>query len=109
MHAASLTLMPCPANVPEKERWIGLMCYFMWQAAAITQEHLVMFMWCKIFGREASGAWTQLVGYVWVTCSFWFALPVAADVLLKLRMGETLLFPWTLWGPLVERPFPWLV
>ncbi|KAK8157451.1 membrane bound O-acyl transferase family-domain-containing protein [Phyllosticta citrichinensis] len=106
MHAASLTLMPCPANVPERDRWVGLMCYFLWQAAAITLEDFVLFLWRKNFGVGSSGALTNIVGYIWVTCSFWFSLPMAADVLLKLRMGEVSPFPWTLWGPLVDRLFP---
>ncbi|OJD31014.1 toxin biosynthesis protein [Diplodia corticola] len=107
MHAASMTLMPCPASVSEWDRWSGLVFYFLWQAAAITFEDFVLFVWRSAFGGGGeSRTWKSVVGYVWVTCSFWFSLPMAADVMLKLRMGEVSPFPWTLWGPLVEMLFP---
>lgn len=104
MHAASMTLMPCPANVPEWDRWRGLLLYFIWQAAVITTEDFVIYFWRNVWGGgQEKRMWKRLVGYVWVTWSFWTSLPWAADVLLKLRMGETSPFPGTVWGPLVER------
>lgn len=104
MHAASMTLMPCPANVPEWDRWRGLLLYFIWQAAVITTEDFVIYFWRNVWGGgQEKRMWKRLVGYVWVTWSFWASLPWAADVLLKLRMGETSPFPGTVWGPLVER------
>ncbi|PSN66993.1 hypothetical protein BS50DRAFT_588029 [Corynespora cassiicola Philippines] len=104
MHAASMTLMPCPANVPEWHRWRGLLLYFMWQALAITTEDLVMYLWRTAFGGSGrSSTWKNVVGYMWVTWSFWTSLPWAADVLLKLRMGETSPFPGTVWGSFLDR------
>lgn len=70
----------------------------------IMLEDMVIFLWRSAFGTSTD-RWKSLVGYVWVVCSFWFSLPMAADVILKLRKGEVSLFAWTLWGPLLDRIF----
>ncbi|EMD58400.1 hypothetical protein COCSADRAFT_176603 [Bipolaris sorokiniana ND90Pr] len=104
MHAASMTLMPCPANIPEWHRWRGLLLYFLWQAAAITIEDFVIFTGQKLLGGiQTRKKWVHCLGYLWVTWSFWTSLAWAADVLLKLRMGETSPFPGTLWGPFLDQ------
>ncbi|CZT23687.1 uncharacterized protein RCC_09401 [Ramularia collo-cygni] len=103
MHAASLTLMPCPADVEEWARWRGLLAHFMWQAAAITFEDFVIYIWRRKVGSSAPPAAARVIGYVWVIWSFWTSLPMAADVLLKLRMGAESPFPVTFWGPFVQK------
>lgn len=63
------------------------MYYFVWQAFAITIEDLVQWLWKQAFGTWRS-KWFPIVGYFWVVFSFWFSLPWAGDVMMRVKMGE---------------------
>ncbi|KAI9829498.1 MAG: hypothetical protein M1819_006318 [Sarea resinae] len=40
-----------------------------------------------------SRPWTTYLGYFWVTAWFWFSIPFAGDLLLRLRLGDKDIFP----------------
>lgn len=86
-HALSILLMPCPKNITFYERTAGIMYYFLWQAAVITLEDFVQWLWKKAFGSPKGP--THIIGYLWVICSFYLSLPLAGDVMLRVKMGET--------------------
>lgn len=100
-HAASILLMPSPANVSFNERTAGIMYYFLWQAAVITLEDFLQWAWKRAFG-EPKGP-THVLGYLWVICSFWISLPWAGDVMLRVKMGEVAPLPTAWTAGLVER------
>lgn len=77
------------------------MYYFLWQAAAITFEDFVQWGWKRVF-RPPKGP-VHLIGYIWVICSFWFSLPWAGDVMMRVKMGEVSPFPFAISAPLVSR------
>lgn len=90
MHAQSMLLLPHPPNVTVWESTAGVMAFFLWQAAAITLEDFVQWLFKPyLVGRDASNSLIRkLVGYLWVTASFWMSLPWAADVMTRLRLTE---------------------
>ena len=102
-HSASLLLMPYPTNITFRQRTIGIMYYFLWQAVAITLEDMVQWAWRSVFGKvKANNRLANITGYVWVICSFWFSLPWAGDVMMRIKMGETSPFPFAITGRLMK-------
>lgn len=90
MHAQSMLLLPHPPNINFEERTWGVMKFFLWQAAAITFEDFVQWIWTKVAGkrenhRSRAKTW---IGYAWVVTSFWISLPWAADVMMRIRLTE---------------------
>jgi len=105
-HAASILLMPSPINITFRERTTGIMLFFLWQAAAVTTEDFVQYLWKTICGSPKRGSqWPTVVGFCWVILSFWISLPWAGDVLMRVKMGETSPLPFTVAGPFVARFF----
>ena len=49
-------------------------------------------------GKAPEAWWTKAVGYGWAATSFWVSLPMAGDVMLKMRMGQDTPLPFTLFG-----------
>jgi hypothetical protein len=107
MHAASMMMLPAPVNITWQERTLGMLQFFLWQAAAITFEDFVQW---TLRGRwETSRRWRLLrpwIGYVWVTCSMWYSLPFAGDVMLRIRLQEKSFLPFTLVGPWIKSHVP---
>ncbi|EFE29743.1 aminotransferase GliI [Trichophyton benhamiae CBS 112371] len=106
MHALSQLLMPRPANITPGEIVIGIFLFFPCQAAMITAEDFVIWLWKKRLGLQTP-LWAPAVGYVWVVCALWFSLPFAGDAMVRLKMGEVSPLPFTLAAPLVRMiPVP---
>ncbi|KAK2874944.1 hypothetical protein FQN49_001918 [Arthroderma sp. PD_2] len=106
MHALSQLLMPRPANITPSEIVIGIFLFFPCQAAMITIEDFVIWLWKKYFGMQTP-RWAPVLGYLWVVCALWFALPFAGDSMVHLKMGEVPPLPFTLAAPFVRMiPIP---
>ncbi|KAI1182832.1 membrane bound O-acyl transferase family-domain-containing protein [Nemania serpens] len=105
MHAGSMLILPSPANLTLAERTVGIFGFFAWQAAAITSEDLVQWAWKSVHGGDSSPAawWTRALGYAWVVVSFWVSLPMAGDVMLRLRMGQDTPLPFTAFGGVLKH------
>ncbi|KAI8632625.1 membrane bound O-acyl transferase family-domain-containing protein [Xylariaceae sp. FL1651] len=109
MHAGSMVILPSPANLTLADRTVGIFCFFVWQAVAITLEDLMQWVWKlsrdRVGGQPVASSspplWVTVLGYVWVVASFWFSLPMAGGVMLKLRMGQD--------TPLPVSAFGWLI
>ncbi|OTA92441.1 hypothetical protein M434DRAFT_31826 [Hypoxylon sp. CO27-5] len=101
-HAGSMLILPSPVNITLSERTVGILLYFLWQALAITLEDFVQWTWRQVFGPKTPG-WSTVVGYVWVVCSFWFSLPLAGDVMARIRLGQDPPLPSPVFTSLVER------
>ncbi|KAI1778795.1 membrane bound O-acyl transferase family-domain-containing protein [Hypoxylon cercidicola] len=108
MHAQSMLLLPHPSNITFSERTVGVMAFFMWQAAAITMEDFVQWLWSKYSGgREASPWISRFVGYAWVIWSFWVSLPWAADVMMRIRLTEESFLGFSMLRSIIQRvPIP---
>ncbi|KAI1120231.1 membrane bound O-acyl transferase family-domain-containing protein [Nemania abortiva] len=100
MHAGSMLILPSPANLTLAERTVGIAGFFVWQAAAITFEDFVQWVWKLTHGDDTSPVawWMRVLGYAWVVASFWVSLPMAGDVMLRLRMGQDTPLPFTAFG-----------
>ncbi|EAW11042.1 wax synthase family protein [Aspergillus clavatus NRRL 1] len=106
MHAASQLLMPRPVNIEPKDIAIGIFLFFPWQAAMITLEDFVIWLWKRRFGPE-NPTWAPLVGYLWVMLTFWISLPFPGNSMARLKMGEVPPLPFTVFGPMVRMlPLP---
>lgn len=102
MHALSMRMLPSPVNITLEEKTVGMLQFFMWQAAAITFEDFIQWVWGRVVGpRQGSDPLRTAVGYVWVVASFWYSIPFAADVMLRLRCVETSPLPIAVFGPLL--------
>ncbi|KAI0114680.1 membrane bound O-acyl transferase family-domain-containing protein [Hypoxylon sp. NC0597] len=101
-HAGSMLILPSPVNITQSERTVGILLYFLWQALAITLEDFIQWTWRRVFGPKPPG-WSTVVGYVWVVCSFWFSLPLAGDVMVRIRLGQDPPLPFSVFTSLVER------
>ncbi|KAF2179246.1 hypothetical protein K469DRAFT_754016 [Zopfia rhizophila CBS 207.26] len=89
MHTQFFVLLPYPSNINFSERTMGVMAFFMWQAAAITLEDFVQWVWCKSGGSVEKSNWFKtVIGYSWVLGSFWISLPWVADVMMRIRLTE---------------------
>ncbi|KAI1176310.1 membrane bound O-acyl transferase family-domain-containing protein [Nemania sp. FL0916] len=105
MHAGSMLILPCPANLTLADRTVGMIVFFMWQAAAITVEDFVQWAWELFYGDDTSpvARWATVLGYAWVVTSFWISLPMAGDVMLRLRMGQDTPIPFTVFSWLIKH------
>ncbi|KAH8723050.1 toxin biosynthesis protein [Phaeosphaeriaceae sp. PMI808] len=102
MHAASIYLIPSPMNIPFYERSIGFFQFFILQAAAITLEDFVLYLWESAFGKaQGHRLWHRVVGYTWVIYWFAFSLPYFLDNILKLKNFEEPMLPFTVMEALV--------
>lgn len=100
MHASSMLILPSPTNITFNERTIGVMQFFFFQAAAITFEDFIQWVWKQLGGKtSAPSMFRTLVGYTWVICCFWYSLPLIGDVMLRMRMGDQTFLPFTVTGP----------
>lgn len=99
MHAASMLILPSPSNLSLGDRTLGIFYFFLWQAAAVTLEDF--FQWC--YRGPKLGGWASILGYAWVVGSFWFSLPLAGDTMLRLRMGEDVPLPFSMFQSLVQK------
>jgi len=107
MHAQSHMINVVPANLSTAERTVGILLFFMWQAVAITAEDAAQWTWKKLGGSlEGSSVFRTTVGYAWVAFSFWYSIPWAADVLLRMRMGEYMMVPVSLVGKYLQEFVP---
>ncbi|KXX77983.1 hypothetical protein MMYC01_201731 [Madurella mycetomatis] len=107
-HAASVLILPSPRNITFGERTGGLLAFFLWQAAVITFEDGVKHLWRRRIGGPSAteSALVRMIGYAWVVCTLWYSMSWAGDVFLRLRLAEEPLFPFTLWGRLLETWVP---
>lgn len=108
MHAQSMRLLPHPPNITADERFTGVLVFFLWQAVAITAEDFAMWLWRQASGgRKMNPAVSTLIGYAWVTGSMWYSLPWAADVMMRIRMTEKSMLPFSLVRDVVQKvPLP---
>ncbi|KAI0508608.1 hypothetical protein F5B22DRAFT_394064 [Xylaria bambusicola] len=109
-HAASMLILPSPSNITIEERTVGLLCFFVWQAAAITFEDGVKHIWRHWLGGPTgeNGYAVRLLGYTWVVGTLWYSIGWAGGVYLRMRLGEQPLFPVTLSGALLQEWVPQL-
>jgi len=112
MHAASMLMLPAPINITWSERTVGMLQFFLWQAAAITFEDFVQWALRGQYDQSKnSRTCRSCIGYLWVTCFMWYSLPFAGDVMLRIRLTEKSFLPFTLVGPWIQKhvPIPWMV
>lgn len=100
-----MLMLPSPTNITLNERTVGMIEFFWWQAAAITTEDLVQWIWARFFGNRKT-AFRTYIGYVWVAFSMWCSLPLAADVMIRLRLLEKSFLPFTIFGPWIKEYIP---
>lgn len=93
MHAQSILMMPSPINITFEDRTNGIMWFFLLQAAAITVEDFVQWS-LRHMGLSFTNhsAIRTYFGYTWVVAFFWYSLPFAGDVCLRIRSGEQPMF-----------------
>ncbi|PGH15363.1 hypothetical protein AJ80_05547 [Polytolypa hystricis UAMH7299] len=102
MHAVSIYLIPAPLNIPFRERSLGFFQFFILQAAAITFEDFVQYLYRNVApGAKRSSWWHRLLGYGWTICWFAFSLPYFLDIMLKMKNMEKPMLPFTLLKPVV--------
>ncbi|KAH8888278.1 toxin biosynthesis protein [Thozetella sp. PMI_491] len=108
MHAQSMLLLPRPPNITATESTVGVMAFFLWQAAAITAEDLAQWLWRKVSGDVMiDRRIRKWLGYSWVILSFWISLPWAADVMMRIRLTEESFLGFSLVKGLVQHiPIP---
>lgn len=89
-HAGSIVILPAQVNLTLQDRTLGMVAFFMWQAAAITLEDFVQWVSCTKLGLPSGSEsrFVRLFGYAWVICSFWFSLPLGATVQHRVRLGQ---------------------
>ena len=98
-HALSQLTLPSPINITISERTTGFLLFFVWQAAAITFEDFVQWLWKQAGGSTTgSSRLRTLLGYIWVTCSMWYSLPMVGDTFLRTRLGVETFLPFTIVG-----------
>jgi hypothetical protein len=96
MHAAAIYLIPSPMNISFSSRSVGFFQFFIWQAAAITLEDFVLYLWRTAVGKtQERRLWHRVVGYAWVICWFAFSLPYFMDIMLKMKNFEKPMLPFT--------------
>ena len=98
--------LPCPLNITIADRTIGMLQFFLWQAFAITLEDFAIGLCKYVFGGTGPRQLRVVVGWVWVTATLWYSMPMAGDVMLRMRLMEETFLPGTLVGGLVERWVP---
>ena len=102
-HAASILVLPSPVNITLDERTTGLVWFFLSQAALITLEDLIQWLWNRFtIIRSHHASFNTIVGYIWVVWTLWYTLPMAGDVYVRMRLGEKSMLPFTLFGPLIR-------
>ena len=107
MHAQAMLMFPSRENITLVEKTVGVMQFFLLQAAVITFEDF--FQWLeRISGRYLRpGMARTYFGYAWVIFSFWYTLPLVGDVMVHMRSGEDQFLPYSLaanWVRLMPPP-----
>jgi len=110
-HTRSHLNMPAPINISDAEKCNGFFVFFVCQAAAITFEDGMQWIWRQVVGKQHGAAWERrvstLAGYVWVTGVLWYTLPFAGDTFLRMRLGVESLLPFpTVFGGLITKYVP---
>ncbi|KAI1820254.1 membrane bound O-acyl transferase family-domain-containing protein [Xylaria intraflava] len=107
-HAASILILPSPKHITTEERTTGLIVFFLWQAAIITLEDFIRFMWnSKLKGPSPQqSVVVRWICYAWVVGQLWFSIGWAGDVFLRMRLSEQPLLPFTITGGLVKQWAP---
>ncbi|KAI1439026.1 membrane bound O-acyl transferase family-domain-containing protein [Xylaria sp. CBS 124048] len=107
-HAASILILPSPKHITMEERTVGLIVFFMWQAAIITLEDGMRWLWIeKVRGPSPrENFWVRWICYGWVVGQIWFSVGWAGDVFLRMRMAEQPLLPFTMTGGFVKEWVP---
>ena len=82
--------------------------FFLFHATAITFEDFVQWGWKSLGGKlDNPSVVRTVVGYCWVVGCFWYAMPLAGDVMLRMRLMEDTFLPFTIVGPYVKYlPIP---
>lgn len=87
-----------------------MLAFFLWQALAISTEDAVQWAWrTLVVRRRRDGAdplppaAKALLGWTWVVASFYISMPWAADVTLRMRIGDRPMLPVSVAGPLVRK------
>ncbi|KAJ5190086.1 hypothetical protein N7491_007871 [Penicillium cf. griseofulvum] len=101
MHATSTYIIPAPLNLSFSDRSLGFFQFFLLQAAAITAEDVVLWLYPRIAPTSTHRWRFQWVGYAWVICWFGYSLPFFLDIFLKMKNVEKPMLPFTLLKPAV--------
>jgi hypothetical protein len=102
-HSTSHMILPSPTNINVPERTYRIVAFFVIQAAAITLEDFVKWVWCKRLGfGEGNSKWRNAVGYVWVVGLLWWSVQFPAIAYLRTRVGSENPFPFTVAGRFLE-------
>jgi hypothetical protein len=103
MHWAAIYIIPAPMNLSFSERSVGFVKFFLLQAAAITLEDFVQFLYQRIAPGMAATPrrWHRWLGHAWAVFWFGFSLPFFLDIMLKMKNLEEPLLPGTVMRPLV--------
>lgn len=102
MHSVAIYTIPAPLNLPFRQRSLGFLQFFMLQAAAITAEDAVQYVYARAFGPgNHPRLWQRWLGYVWVVCWFGFSLPYFLDIMLQMKSLEKPMLPFTVVGSVV--------
>lgn len=101
-------LFPPPLNVTVSERMYPIFLFFVLQAAAVTFEDFVQWVWCKALGMgDGMHRWRRAVGYIWVVGWMWYSVKFIALTFLKTRVGAESPLPFTVVGPWMKYvPMP---
>ena len=90
--------------VGANQQFVGFFQFFILQAAAITLEDFVLYLWRTAFGKtQEPRLWHKAFGYAWVISWFAFSLPYFLDIILKLKNLEKPMLPFTVMGALVPH------
>lgn len=101
-HATQMRMFPCPTNITWEEQVPPMAGFSLFQAAAITFEDLVQWLWKQCGGDMVHpSVFRTTIGYLWVTWAFWYSTPLAADVMLRLRAMDDNPLPFSIFGPLL--------
>ncbi|POS75434.1 hypothetical protein DHEL01_v206176 [Diaporthe helianthi] len=103
MHAQSMLLLPHPPNITVSERTLGVLAFFLWQAAAITIEDLFQWLYRRTYSGFLSQRAMNVIGYAWVIVSFWISLPWAGNVMMRLRLTEKSFLGFSLFENMMQR------
>ncbi|KAF2690569.1 hypothetical protein K458DRAFT_287911 [Lentithecium fluviatile CBS 122367] len=109
-HSTSHLILPAPINVTVYERTHGIFVFFVIQAAAITFEDFVKWLWSKKLRMgEEETRWRRTLGYLWVTGVLFWSVKYPALAYMRTRVGIESPFPVSVmkeWVKLIPVPAP---
>lgn len=101
MHATSIYILPAPKNLSYRERSLGFVQFFLLQAAAITAEDFVGWIFHRFMPVRVTTLFNyRWIRYAWVMCWFGYSLPFFLDILLKMKTFESPMLPFSVLGSL---------